>query len=80
VGSVIGGVSQNCGDRDFPGIYSRIDHPQILDFIWSNAFQKTVGTQLMFLSFAFQKTVGRQLMFLIIAFIKTDGRKLPNTQ
>ena len=43
VGSVIGGVSTNCGDRDYPGIYSRIDNPEILNFILTNAFQKPLG-------------------------------------
>ena len=28
-----GGVSSECGDREIPGIYARVDHPEILDFI-----------------------------------------------
>ncbi len=43
IGSVIGGIATNCGDREFPGIYSRIDHPDILNFISTNAFQKPLG-------------------------------------
>jgi len=33
VGIVTGGVSTNCGDQDFPGVYVRLDHPDILTFI-----------------------------------------------
>ena len=28
-----GGVSTNCGDQDFPGVYVRLDHPEVLNFI-----------------------------------------------
>ena len=28
-----GGVSSECGDREIPGIYARVDHPEILEFI-----------------------------------------------
>ncbi len=32
VGLVSGGVS-SCGDRDIPGYYTRLDHPEIADFV-----------------------------------------------
>jgi len=32
VGMVSGGVS-SCGDRDIPGYYTRLDHPEIANFI-----------------------------------------------
>jgi hypothetical protein len=27
------GAVQECGDDEFPGIYVRLDHPSVLDFI-----------------------------------------------
>ena len=32
VGMVSGGVS-SCGDKDIPGYYTRLDHPEIADFV-----------------------------------------------
>jgi len=42
---VTGGVSPDCGDREIPGIYTRVDNPEILDFIKgiSNPEQSAIG-------------------------------------
>ena len=29
------GAVRECGDKEFPGIYVRLDHPSVLDFIYS---------------------------------------------
>jgi secreted trypsin-like serine protease len=33
IGIVSGGVATNCGDQDYPGIYIRLDNPEVLDFV-----------------------------------------------
>ena len=33
IGLVSGGVSSSCGDKDIPGYYTRLDYPEIADFI-----------------------------------------------
>jgi len=35
IGLVSGGVSSSCGDKDIPGYYTRLDYPEIADFIQS---------------------------------------------
>ena len=42
VGLVSGGVS-SCGDRDIPGYYTRLDHPEIGDFLHSPEKILTTG-------------------------------------
>ena len=39
VGMAAGGVMSNCVNRDFPEVFIRIDHPQVLDFINSKKDQ-----------------------------------------
>jgi hypothetical protein len=29
------GAVRECGDDEFPGIYVRLDHPSVLDYIYS---------------------------------------------
>ena len=33
VGIVAGGINPNCEKSNFPGVYTRLDHPEILEFI-----------------------------------------------
>ena len=33
IGLFAGTVAQTCGDRDYPGIYVRLDHTEVFDFI-----------------------------------------------
>ena len=40
IGIVQGGVGE-CGDKDYPGIYIRLNHPLVLDFITSVVESKT---------------------------------------
>ncbi len=42
LGIVSGGVA-GCGDRDLPGIYPRMDHPDILDFVKKVASGTTIN-------------------------------------
>jgi hypothetical protein len=41
--AIVEGAIRDCGDVDFPGIYVRMDHPSILDFIESNIKPKSKG-------------------------------------
>jgi secreted trypsin-like serine protease len=41
VGIVAGGINpENCGDRDFPTIYTRLDDPEVFDFVKSKVEEK----------------------------------------
>jgi hypothetical protein len=33
VGTIAGGVASTCGDKDFPGVYIRMDHPLIWNWV-----------------------------------------------
>ena len=43
IGIVQGGVGE-CGDKDYPGIYIRLNHPLVLNFITSTVESKTTTT------------------------------------
>jgi secreted trypsin-like serine protease len=45
VGIVSGGVSSSCGDKDIPGYFSRLDFPEVADFIRSVEPSKYQGNK-----------------------------------
>ena len=41
IGIVAGGINPNdCGNTNFPGVYTRLDHPEILSFIHTYVTQQ----------------------------------------
>jgi hypothetical protein len=41
--AIVEGAIRDCGDIDFPGIYVRLDHPSIWNFIDSSLKPKSNG-------------------------------------
>ena len=47
IGIVAGGINLNdCGNTNFPGVYTRLDHPEILNFIHTHAVQQVATKDL----------------------------------
>ena len=44
IATVEGGV-RDCGDEEYPGIYVRLDHPSVLDFITSTTLVSTISKE-----------------------------------